>query len=126
MIESGRNFFAAVWERQPRLHPIKAGTLDPQRFRRALGVHDTAPCGHQVDCAGLDYLVRTDAIAVLNGPLEQIGNGREVDVRVWSDIHPLPGRKLCRAELIDEDERTDHRSLAGGQGPPNLKSAEVV
>ena len=87
---------------------------------------DPAARGHQVDRAGLDHRVRADAVAMLDRAFEQIGDRGEVDVRVRPDVHALAGRKPRRAELVDEDERADHRPLARRQGPVDLELAEVV
>ena len=81
---------------------------------------------HQVDRAGLDHLTGADAVAMLDGAFKQIGHRREIDVRVWTDVHALARRELCRAELVDEDERADHRPFAPGQRAVDLEVAEVV
>ncbi len=74
---------------------------------------DAAPGGHQVDRARLDHLVAADAVAVLDRAFEQIGDSGEVDVRVRPDVHAASRRQARRAELVDEDERPDHRAGLG-------------
>ena len=63
---------------------------------------------------------------MLDRAVEQIGDGGEVDVRVRADVHALAGRQPRRAELVDEDERPDHRPLSRRQRAPHLELAEVV
>jgi hypothetical protein len=47
-------------------------------------------------------------------------------MRMRADVDPLPGQKLGRAELLEEDERTDHLPLGRGQGTPHPEAAEVA
>src|SRR4051794_21588946 len=63
---------------------------------------------------------------MLNRAAEQIGNGRQVDVRVRPHIHALAWCKLRRTELIDENERPDHCSRLGWQGAPHIETAQIV
>ena len=72
---------------------------------------DAAARGHQVDRARLDHRVAADAVAMLDRAFEQIGDRREIDVRVRADVHALARREPRRSELVDEDERPDHRPL---------------
>ena len=58
--------------------------------------------------------------------LEQIGHGREPDVRVRPHVHALPGRERDRPEVIEEDERTDALARERGQHAPHLEPAEVA
>ncbi len=67
-----------------------------------------------------------EAVAMLDRAVEQIGDGGEVDVRVRPDVHALARRQPRRAELVDEDERPDHRPLACGQRPVDLEIAKIV
>ena len=87
---------------------------------------DPTPRGHQVDRAGLDHCVAADAVAVLDRAVEQISDGGEIDVRMGADVHALAGREPRRAELIDEDERPDHRPLARRKGAIDLEISKVV
>ena len=41
-------------------------------------------------------------------------------------VHALSRREPRRAELVDEDERADHRPLARRKGSPNLECAKVM
>ena len=42
---------------------------------------------------------------------EQIGDGGQVDVRVWAHVETLASFEARRAELIPEDEGADHALL---------------
>src|SRR4051794_37301818 len=63
---------------------------------------------------------------MLDCAVEQIGDGGEIDVRVRADVHALAGRQPRRPELVDEDERTDHRPLARRERAVDLEVAEIV
>ena len=82
--------------------------------------------GHEVDRSGLDHRVAADAVAMLDRAVEQVSHGREVDVRVRADVHALAGREPRRPELVDEDERPDHRPLARRESAVDLEVAEIV
>ena len=58
--------------------------------------------------------------------VEQIGDGREPDMRVRAHVHALPGHELHRAQLVEEDERPDHLPLAVRQRAADLEAAEVA
>ena len=63
---------------------------------------------------------------MLDRAVEQIGDGRQVDVRMRAHVHPLTGRQVRRTHLVEEDERPDHRPLPGRQGAVDLEPAQVV
>jgi hypothetical protein len=58
--------------------------------------------------------------------VEQVGHGREADMRVRADVQPPPGQELARPHLVEEDEGADHLPLFRGQGAADLKAADVV
>ena len=89
-------------------------------------MNDAAARGHQVDRAGLDDGMAANAVPMLDRALEQISDSCEVDVGVRTDVHPAPRRQTRRAELIDEDERPDHRPLSARESAVDLEVAEVV
>jgi hypothetical protein len=41
-------------------------------------------------------------------------------------IDPGAGRKLCRADVIEEDERADQVAARGRQHPPHFEAAQVA
>jgi hypothetical protein len=63
---------------------------------------------------------------MLDRALEQISDGGEIDVRMGPNVHALASRKASGAELIDEDERPDHRPLARGQAAVDLEGTEIM
>src|SRR5213078_2035324 len=86
-------------------------TVGPKVVRRALRMDDATSRGHQVDRARRDHGVATNAVAMFDGAFEQVSDGGEVDVRVRADVHALARGQTRRPELVDEDERPDHRPL---------------
>ena len=89
-------------------------------------MHDTAAGRHPVHCAGLDALDRTEAVAVDHAAFEQVGHGREPDMRVWPHVHALTGSERDRTEMIEEDERADHLGGKGRQQPLHNKAAQIA
>ena len=87
---------------------------------------DSGAGGHQIDRAWPDHLVGADAVAVADRAVEQIGDRGEVDVRVRANVHAAAGGQSRRAELVDEDERADHRSFERRENAVDLEIAEVV
>src|SRR5258705_6859431 len=126
MVEWGIEFLLAIGQSEPGLHAIEAWTGRADFFRRALRMDDAPARGHQIDRPGLDHLVRADAVAMLDRAVEQIGHGREIDMRVRADVHALAGWQPRRPELVDEDERPDHRSLLTRKRPMDFERAKVV
>lgn len=93
--------------------------------RGALGMHDPAAGLHPVHRARLDRHVRAKAVAVMDLALEEIGQRREVDVRVRAHVDALVGQELGGAHLIEEDEGAYHLALLRGQGAAHLHFAQV-
>ncbi len=87
---------------------------------------DAGARGHQIDRAGADHLVGAQTVAVLDRAVEQIGDGGEIDVRVGADVHAAAGRQTGGAELVDEDERSDHRPRPGRKRAADLEVAEIM
>src|SRR5690606_32657750 len=73
----------------------------------ALGMGDAAAGAHPVDVARLDPAHATQAVAVQQRALEEVGDGGEPDVRVRRYVDALPRREVDRAEVVEEDEGTD-------------------
>ena len=126
MLERRVDLLLVVGQREPSLHPVERRCGDARRLRGALRMDDSASGGHQVDRAGFDHLVRAKAVAVGDRAFEQIGHGGEVDVRVGADIHRRADFEPRRAELVDEDERPDHRAGLRRKGTADGEGAEVV
>src|SRR4051812_19627291 len=56
------------------------------------------------------------AVAMQNTPIEEIGDRGKADMRMGPHVHAVPSDELHRAEVVEEDERTDHLALAVRQG----------
>jgi hypothetical protein len=108
---------ALVLERQrdPRLYPVQLRTRGPQVVGAALRVRDAAARGHPVHRARLYALHGAEAVAVHERAFEEIGHGREPDVRMRPHVHAAARRELRRPHVIEEDERPDHLVRMAGQ-----------
>jgi hypothetical protein len=56
-------------------------------------MHDAAPGSHPVDFAGADRLHTAEAVAVQDLAVEQVGHGREADVRMRPHVEAAPASK---------------------------------
>ena len=81
---------------------------------------------HPVDGAGVDRLVRAEAVAMLDFAAKEIGDGRKPDVGVRTHVDSLPRQELRRPHFVEEDERSDHPSPRRRQRATDLKAAEVA
>ena len=94
--------------------------------RRALGVHDAASRHHPVHVARADHLLAAEAVAVHERAFEQVGDGREADVRVGPHVHALPRAEFGRTHVIEENERTHRLQPTRRQRAPHGKVTEVA
>src|SRR6185369_5214153 len=115
MLEERLALFMLLRQRHPGLDAGDARTGRAQLGRGTLGVGDAAPGVHPVDGARVDHLRRAERVAMEELAFEQIGDGGEVDVRVWAHVETLAGFEARRAEFIPEDEGPDHALLDGRQ-----------
>jgi hypothetical protein len=90
-----------------------------------LGMGDAVTRRHQVDRAGLDPLVGAEAVAMVELALEEIGHRRQADVGMRTNVDPLPGEKLRRSHLVEEDERPEHLARARRQGAADFERAQI-
>src|SRR3546814_14665278 len=74
----------------------------------------------------MDRRIGAEAVAMVDRAFEEIGQSRQVDMRVRAHVHALPDVEMRGAELVDEDEGADHRPRLVRQGPPHLEGAEIV
>src|SRR5262245_1311239 len=111
MLEEGLALFMLLRQRHPGLDAGDGRTGRAQLRRGALGVGDAAPGVHPVDVARLDRLRRAERVALEDAAFEPLGDGGEVEVRVWAHVETLAGFEARRAELIPEDEGADHALL---------------
>ena len=88
-------------------------------------MNNPATRDHKVDRAGSNDSVGTDRIHMVDCALEQIGHGRQIDVRMGSDIHAFAGRELGGTKVIEENPRSDRARCALRQGAANGKLAQI-
>ena len=89
-------------------------------------MHDAAPGRHPVDRAGVDALDDAGRIAVHHRALEQVGHGREADVRVRADVVVVARLRGDRTEVVEEQERADRLALRRRQRAPHEEAAAEV
>ena len=63
--------------------------------------------GHPADFTGAYLLVRAQAVFVLQLSFEQIGQSRQANMRMLSDIHPVAGRIVSAQHMIEKYKGTD-------------------
>src|SRR5215469_14920161 len=89
-------------------------------------MRDATSCRHPVHRALADWHHCTKAVAVDYFAVEQIRDGSEVDLRMWSDINTLSDAELGRPHLVEENKRADHLSHPGRQCTANLEASEIA
>ena len=104
--------------------------VPPSRARalEALRMRDAAARRHPVHLAGPDRLLGADAVAMHDLAVEQIGDGRQPDVRMRPHVDRARNarREIDRTHVIEEDERPDHAPLRERQHASDLEAAEVA
>src|SRR5262245_38905564 len=89
----------------------------------ALAVSDAAAGGHPVHVAGADRLSMTQAVAVEDAALKQVGDGGKPNMRMGPHLHAVAAwRHDHWAEMIQEDEGPDHAPLRVGQYTANREA----
>ena len=110
----------------PGLHAVQPRGAGALRLAAALGMDDAAPGGHEVDGAGADVLHHPQAVAVHQRAVEEVGDGRQADVRMRAHVDALARRQFRRTELVEKDEGSDHAPLGIGQNAFHAETAEVA
>jgi hypothetical protein len=88
------------WEPDPELETVRARTSAPQFGTRAFGMDDAASCGHPIDIARPNGLVRSEAVAMNDLAIEEIRHCREADMRVRPDIETMSRSEICGPHMI--------------------------
>src|SRR3546814_7360688 len=83
--EPGIRFLTFVRQRYPGLDAVHRTAFGPQLLE-ALGMGDTPARGHPVDLARPDRLLGADAVAMHDLAIEQVGDRRQADMRMRTDI----------------------------------------
>src|SRR5579871_2818289 len=127
MREGRCGFLFAIRQRHPRLDGMYRSALASGPLE-ALGVCDTPPRGHPVDLGGTNRLLVVERVAVHDLACEQIGDGRQPDVRMWTHVGVTRKSlgEIDGPEVVEEDEGTDHVPCAMRQDSPDLEAAETL
>ena len=113
-------------KRHPELEAGKPRAAQAVLRTGAFGVCDAAARAHPVHVAGIDGLHRAEAVAVVDGAVEQVGDGRKPDMRMRPHVHAFPDREFGGPHLVEEDERSDHAPSRDGQGAAHREPAEIA
>src|SRR4051794_16699810 len=89
-------------------------------------MRDAIASRHPVDLARTNGLDHAETVAMLYFAFEQIGDGRQTNVRMRPDVEARAGRKLHRPHMIEKNKRADHASPAIRQDAPDLQPANVA
>ena len=107
MLEMRRRFLVGLGQDDPALNPVNPVTRGAHSIAGALGMGDAAARRHPVDVAGLDFLHRSQRVAMHLRAVEQIGDGGQPDMGMRAHIDALAGRELHRPEIIKKYEGAD-------------------
>jgi hypothetical protein len=83
------------------------------------------PAVIQLTSPGADGLHEPETVAVHQFTDEEVGDGREADVRVRTHIDAGAGGKLGRTDVIEKDERPDEVATRSRQHPSHFETAQV-
>ncbi len=89
-------------------------------------MNDAAAGGHPIDRAGTDDLGGSKAVAMHDFAGQQVGDGRQPDMRMRPDVEPGSGAEHGRSEMVEEDERPNHVAPGVGQDSPHLESVAEI
>jgi hypothetical protein len=124
--ECRRRFLGVGRQGDPCLDTEQVEALGAEFRCGPFGMRDAATRRHPVDGAGADRLHRAQTVAVHDLALEQVGDGRQPDMRMGPHIQPVADQEFRRSHLVEEDEGADHAPLDRRQGPPDLKAADIA
>jgi hypothetical protein len=89
------------------LEPVHAAAPLQEICRRHLGMDDSGSGRHPLHVAGAQSSMVSAGVAVLHSAGEQIGHRLEAAMGVVRRSLGLPGRRIGRAHLIEQQERVD-------------------
>ena len=116
MLEGRRRLLVRMRQRHPGLDAVHGEARALHLVLGALAVGDAASGGHPVDVARPDRLRIAQAVAMEDAALEQVGDGRQPDMRMRPHRHAVAARRHGhRPEMVEEDERPDHAPLHARQ-----------
>jgi hypothetical protein len=127
MEEAGVHLLGLVRQGDPGLHPVHRPALGLLQRIGAFGMDDALAGRHPVDLARTNGLGEAQVVAVHDLALEQIGQGRQADVRVGTDVDRFRARReLRRTHLVQKDEGPDHPPRMERQDAADLEPAEIL
>jgi len=89
-------------------------------------VHDPAAGRHPVHVARHDLLPEAETVVMHQRAVEQIGDGRETDMRMRQHVDASARRQHGGAHLVEEDERADEARGTRGQHATHDEVADVA
>src|SRR5262245_4747027 len=125
MSEGWRDLLVLGGHRDPALQAMESAAADAPLGRGALGMNDATSRRHPVDLAGADRLRGAEAVAMHDLAVEQEGQRRKPDMRVWPDIDALSVPQNGRSKVVEEDEGADHATLHVRERPADGEAAEI-
>ena len=78
-------------------------------------MHDAAPGGHPLHVAGAERAAISQAVAMLHGAGEHIGNGFDAAVRMPREAREIVGRPIV-AEIVEQQKWIRLRRIAKAEG----------
>src|SRR4051794_40526125 len=87
---------------------------------------DAAPGRHPVHCARANGHLRAEAVAVQDFAIEQISDGRKVDVRMRAYVDALAQDELSGSHLVEEDKGPHHLALGAGECATHLETTKIA
>lgn len=117
MLEGRLDVLVRRGQREPDLDAVHQATRGAKRGIGALGVHDAAPRRHQVEVERAIGLDGAEAVAMHVLACEEVGHGRQADVRMRAHVEPGTRWQRHRPHVIEEHERPHHPPLRRGEEP---------
>jgi hypothetical protein len=86
---------------------------------------DAPPRGHPVHGTAGNWLLVTEAVPVHDDTIEQVGDRRKTNMRMWSDTDSFTRRKISRSHVIEKYEGANPLPFFVWQCPANLEISEI-
>ena len=93
---------------------------------RAFDMGNGRPGGHPADIAGAYQLIRAQAVLVLDLAFKQIGQGRQTNMRMLSDIHPLTGWVVRQQHVVEKHKWPDTAAFGRRQGTQDRLAFDIL
>ena len=127
VLERGRPVAGLLRLGHPELDAL--GAPGRRAGRRLLGVGDAAAGGHEVELAGADELLGTEAVAVQHLAVEQPRHRLQGGVRVRADVEPRAAPVTAtagprRRHVVGEAPGPDRPVAPAGEGPEHAGVAD--